>query len=100
MLRKQTFLKIVIVATSVVGFFQLSASVAAAPSLVWSQQFSNSRFSSSSPNLVQLNGGTQDIIVGGTTPYGGGLFTQSNARVFDGDDGTVLRTFSAPANGI
>ena len=71
----------------------------AAPQLVWSKDFINSPFTFSSPIPVQSNnGGVMDVIIGGTTPFSGGGFAPSNARIFDGANGDTVHTFEVPAN--
>src|SRR5690606_2847551 len=70
---------------------------AAVPALVWSKEFTNSPFTFSSPIPLQANGGATDIIIGGTAPFED-TFAPSNARVFDGSNGSIIRTLDVPAN--
>ncbi len=77
--------------------FAVSTAEAATPTMVWSKDFANSPFTFSSPMPLDT-AGADNIIIGGTSPYGNGQFRPSNARVLNGVDGSIVRTLDVPAN--
>lgn len=100
--QKTQILKIIVL---LITFFILqiltsSISVSASPQIVWSKEFPGNAFTFASPNLVQSNGGSKDIIISHAGSYSGGGLHPVGTRIYNGDTGDTLHDLSASGNSV